>query len=134
VFPDPLGEKHSLGYKHLALHLLVGAALSGGRVASLTKTDLEDSISGYGQEFCRLTKSQEKCQCIFECIFECPETSWQVENSDLVATSAACSIPHRFSVGGFPAEEMPDSPADHPQPLLTQEGSQSKSPSSLRRG
>jgi hypothetical protein len=59
VFPDPLGEKHSLGYKHLALHLLVGAALSGGRVPSLTKTDLEDSISGYGQGFFTVPKARK---------------------------------------------------------------------------
>jgi hypothetical protein len=59
VFPDPFGEKHSLGYKHLALHLLVGAALSGGRVAWLTKTDLENSISGYGQEFFTVPKAKK---------------------------------------------------------------------------
>jgi len=43
----------------LALHLLAGAALSGGRVASLTKTDLEDSISGYGQEFFTVPKAKK---------------------------------------------------------------------------
>jgi hypothetical protein len=43
----------------LALHLLVGAAFSGSRVPSLTKTDLEDSISGYGQEFFTLPKAKK---------------------------------------------------------------------------
>jgi len=43
----------------LALHLLVGAAFSGSRVPSLTKTDLEDSISGYGQEFFTLHKAKK---------------------------------------------------------------------------
>jgi hypothetical protein len=49
-------------------------------VARLTKTDLENSISGYGEESCKLTKSSEKCQCIFAC----PKTSWQVESSALI--------------------------------------------------
>jgi hypothetical protein len=40
----------------------------------------------------------------------------------------------RYLAAGWRAEEMLDSPGDHPQPLLIQEGSQSKLPSSLRRG
>jgi len=72
----------------LALHLLVGAALAGGRVASLTKTDLENSISGYGQGCCKLTKSREKCQCIFAC----PKTSWWVESTALVLNQRYLSL------------------------------------------
>jgi len=43
----------------LALHFLVGAALIGGRVVSLTKTDLEGSISGYGQGFFTVHKAKK---------------------------------------------------------------------------
>jgi hypothetical protein len=49
VFPYTFGEKHAFGYEHSAPHLLISAFFPKSSGDS-TKTALEDSSSGYGQE------------------------------------------------------------------------------------